>query len=79
MIDNKLNFFFKNQIWHIGGIIILFYIGLQFTDLNNNTNTFVGISTLSWFMIAMCIPLIHQTYVWICWRTEYAGSQSVRR
>ena len=70
MIDNKLSFFFKHQIWHIGGTIILFYIGLQFADLNSNTNTFVGISTLSWFVIAMLIPLIHQTYVWICWRSE---------
>ena len=70
MVDNKLSFFFKNQIWHIGGTIILFYIGSQFADLNNNTNTFVSISALSWFMIAMSIPLIHQAYVWICWRSE---------
>ena len=70
MIDNKLSFFFKHQIWHIGGTIILFYIGSQFADLNSNTNTFVGISALSWFVIAMCMPLIHQIYVWICWRSE---------
>jgi len=70
MVDNKLSFFFKHQIWHIGGTIVLFYIGLQFADLNNNTNTFVGISALSWFVIAMCIPLVHQTYVWVCWRSE---------
>jgi hypothetical protein len=70
MIDNKLSFFFKHQIWHLGGIIILFYLGSQFADLESNTNTFVGISALSWFMIAMSIPLIHQAYVWICWRSE---------
>ena len=70
MIDNKLNFFFKNQILHLGGIIILFYIGVQFIDLKSSTNTFFGISALSWFIIAMSIPLIHQAYVWICWRSE---------
>jgi hypothetical protein len=70
MIENKLRFFFKHQIWHLGGTIILFYIGSQFVDLNNNTNTFLGISALSWFMIAMSIPLVHQAYVWICWRSE---------
>mgnify|MGYP001167791348 FL=1 len=70
MIHNKLNFFFKNQIWHLGGTIILFYIGSQFVDFKNNTNTFIGISALSWFMIAMSIPLIHQAYVWVCWRSE---------
>ena len=70
MIDNKLSFFFKNQIWHVGGIIVLFYIGTQFTDLQGNTNTFIGIGALGWFMIAMSVPLIHQVYVWICWRSE---------
>ena len=70
MIDNKLSFFFKHQIWHVGGTVVLFYIGTQFVDLHNNTNTFIGISALSWFMIAMSVPLIHQVYVWICWRSE---------
>ena len=70
MIDNKFNFFFKHQVWHLGGTIILFYIGSKFADLNSNTNTFVGISALNWFMIAMSIPLLHQTYVWMCWRSE---------
>ena len=70
MIENKLNFFFKNQILHLGGIIVLFYISVQFVDLESNTNTFLGISALVWFMIAMSIPLIHQAYVWICWRSE---------
>ena len=70
MIENKLNFFFKHQIWHLGGTIALFYIGLQFVDLSNNTNTFLGISAFEWFLVAMTIPLVHQTYVWICWRSE---------
>ena len=70
MIQNKLSFFFKHQIWHLGGTIILFYIAAQFVDLNNNIYTFLGISALNWFIIAMSIPLIHQAYVWICWRSE---------
>ena len=47
MIQNKLNFFFKHQIWHLGGIIVLFYIGVQLVDLDINTNTFLEISALS--------------------------------
>ena len=70
MIENKLNFFFKNQIWNLGGNIVLFYIGFQLVELKSNTNIFLGISVLNWFMIAMSIPLIHQSYVWICWRSE---------
>jgi len=70
MIENKLKFFFKHQIWHLGGTIVLFYIGTQLVDLESNTNSFLGISLLNWFTIAMSIPIIHQAYVWICWRSE---------
>jgi len=70
MIENKLRFFFRHQIWHLGGTIVLFYIGAQLVVLDSNTSTFLGISALSWFLIAMSIPLIHQAYVWICWRSE---------
>ena len=70
MVDNKLSFFFKHQIWHLGGTSILFYIGIKFSGLQNNTNTFINLGAFSWFIIAMTVPLIHQTYVWICWRSE---------
>jgi len=70
MIDNKLSFFFKHQIWHLGGTVILFYIGTKFSGLQNNTNTFINLDAFAWFIIAMTIPLIHQAYVWICWRSE---------
>ena len=69
-MENKLSFFFKNQILNWGGNVILFYIGVQLVDLQNNNNTFLQISVLNWFIIAMSIPIIHQGYVWICWRTE---------
>ncbi len=70
MIDNKLNFFFKNQIWHIGGLIFLFYLGSQIVDFENTSNAFLGISAKSWFMFSMSTPLVHQVYVWLCWRSE---------
>ena len=70
MINSNLNFFFKHQIWHLGGVILLFYTGVKLVDLENNTNTFIGINSLDSFKIAMSIPLIHQVYVWISWRSE---------
>jgi len=70
MIESKLNFFFKNQIWHIGGLIVLFYIGLQIVDFENSSNVFLGISSKNWFLFAMTTPLLHQVYVWACWRSE---------
>jgi len=70
MIDNKLNFFFKNQIWHIGGLIVLFYLSLQMVDLETNSKVFFGISSKNWFLFAMTTPLLHQGYVWVSWRSE---------
>ena len=68
--NHKLHFFFKNQIWHIGGLILLFYIGCQIVDFENNSNVFLGISAKNWFLFSMMTPLIHQSYVWLCWRSE---------
>jgi len=70
MIENKLSFFFKNQIWHIGGLLFLFYLGNQIVDFENNLNVFFGISVKNWFRFSMTIPLLHQGYVWLCWRSE---------
>ena len=70
MIENKLNFLFKNQIWHMGGLITLFYVGLQTVDFKISSNTFLGLGSKNWFFLAMSTPFIHQFYVWLCWRTE---------
>ena len=70
MIENKLSFFFKLQIWHIGGLIVLYYVALQMVDFENNSNVFIGISAKNWFLFSMMTPLLHQGYVWLCWRSE---------
>ena len=70
MIENKLSFFFKNKIWHIGGLLLLFYLGNQIVDFENNLNVFFGISVKNWFLFSMMTPLLHQGYVWLCWRSE---------
>ena len=61
MIANKLNLFFKYQIWHIGGLIILFYLGCQLVDFENNSNVFFGISVKNWFLFSMSTPMLHQS------------------
>jgi len=70
MIENKLSFFFKHQIWHIGGLIVLYYVALQMVDFETDSNVFLGISAKSWFLFSMLTPLLHQGYVWLCWRSE---------
>ena len=48
MIDNKLNFFFKHQIWHLGGTVALFYIGIPFAFA-------AGTGSQSMFIVAIYI------------------------
>ena len=48
MIENKLSFFFKYQIWHIGGLIVLYYVALQMVDFETDSNIFLGISSKNW-------------------------------
>jgi hypothetical protein len=33
-----------------------------------------GVSTECWFWLAVALPVIHQVYVWFCWRTELHAS-----
>ena len=47
MTDNKLNFFFKNQIWHIGGLLLLFYVAWQLVDFENNSKM-IALSSASY-------------------------------
>ena len=39
-------------------------------DFENDSNVFLGISSKNWFLFAMTTPLLHQGYVWLCWRSE---------
>ena len=70
MIENKLSYFFKHQIWHIGGLIVLYYVALKIVDFETDSNVFLGISSKNWFLFSMLTPLFHQGYVWLCWRSE---------
>ena len=54
MIENKLSFFFKNQIWHIGGLVVLFYAGLQMVDFNISS---ILINMTMMFFLLRKIPI----------------------
>ena len=76
-MENNLSFFFRHQIWHVGVTIVLFYIGSQLVNLDSNTNTFLGISALSWFMIAMAIHWFIRFIPGFVGDQNYVGSQLV--
>ena len=63
---------FKHQHWHIlilGGLLFTLYAYLD-TDPTILGGELWGISTLTWADLAIWMPVIHQCYVLVCWRSE---------
>jgi len=63
---------FKQQHWHLISLFILL-IGLYYVvldDVNILQGQLWDLNTMSWFIIAITIPILHQFYVLICWRLE---------
>jgi len=78
---NETKKIFKYQTWHLISLIaIIFAINLY---LSNSADTLSGslwgLTTKTWFWLAIAIPIIHQVYVWGVWRLElYKGTFSKR-
>jgi len=62
----------KYQLWHLFSLFIL--ISLAYLVLKGNPlllqGSLFGIETSIWLLFAILIPVLHQAYVMICWRTE---------
>ena len=63
---------FKHQHWHF---LILFILLITIYFLVNMDTSFLegevfGISTNTWFLLAILSPIVHQIYVLVCWRLE---------
>ena len=62
----------KHQQWHIF-ILLLLLFGLFKVTGSHSTfldGSFLSVSTSTWFILAIAVPIIHQFYVLICWRLE---------
>lgn len=60
------------QHWHVL-ILLLLATGLYFYVTSSSaitTGSLFGVSTLKWFLLSCLVPVTHQVYVLICWRTE---------
>lgn len=61
---------FEKQGWHYFTLVIL--LGGMIAVLNDEVlaGQFLGIPTTIWLILAIAVPILHQIYVWFCWRTE---------
>jgi hypothetical protein len=63
---------FKHQLWHailLIGLLASLYYCIQ-SDQSLLEGSLWGISTLSWLICTIIIPILHQVYVLVFWRLE---------
>jgi hypothetical protein len=64
-------FFFKGQLVHLLLLVMLLVaVGLMVHLKGLQEGQCLGVTTHTWFIIALAIPVIHQLYVWLIWRAE---------
>ena len=69
--ENLLTRFFENQLWQLLILAALFHsFSFGYDLLDVMPGQWLGLTTRQWFLIATISPIIHQIYVWLCWRGE---------
>jgi len=63
---------FEKQIWHLLILTFLILGIIVITNLENEIliGSFWNVSTKTWLIISLVIPVVHQIYVLLCWRLE---------
>lgn len=64
-------FFFKGQAVHLLMLIVLLagaFLSVDFKKLRDSE--FLGVGAHIWFVISLTVPVVHQVYVWLVWRSE---------
>ncbi len=71
---DRLSLVFEGQWLHVAGLLVLLAGCYWATGLTTvQAGDLWGISTTTWFWIAIFIAILHQVYVWFCWRLQLHG------
>lgn len=72
--------FWKGQIAHAVLLVALIAAAWSFVDPDELAmRQLFGVSARVWFIIALLIPVLHQLFVWIAWRTELCFGAITKR
>ena len=68
---SNLKLIFERQIRHylLLPVILVALVMISSTE-GFLRGDFLGVGTKTWFLLAVAVPVVHQFYVWLCWRTE---------
>ena len=64
---------FRHQYWHFMFLITAYFMIKQIHRIDDQlfAGSLLGVSTRTWFLVSITIPIVHQIYVLICWRFEF--------
>lgn len=70
---------FEGQFLHLSILAILIVTIFSITGMwDFFEGQYMGISTEIWFYLSIATPILHQVYVWFCWRTQFYFSLITR-
>ena len=76
---NDKKVIFEGQILHLFVLTILIGTIFGITGIwNFFEGQYLGINTATWFYLSIATPILHQVYVWFCWRTQFHFSLITR-
>jgi hypothetical protein len=77
--SSRRGHFYQGQLLHLVCLIVLLVV-LYFTSYvpGFNAGSFLGLPTNTWVALAVGNAIIHQVYVWLCWRLELDGQRLTR-
>jgi hypothetical protein len=69
---NKIAFIFERQAAHLGLLLTLLAVlyGASFLP-GFRAGTFLGLDTDIWMILSVLNAVLHQGFVWFCWRIEF--------
>ncbi len=71
--------FFEGQLIHLLGVAVLLVAVCFAAQISGfDQGLFLGLSTTNWVVLAIANAVLHQVYVWLCWRLELGGQQLTR-
>lgn len=71
--------FFEGQRIHFVALVVLVAAVWELSALPGFADgEFLGLSTMAWAVLAIGDAVLHQVYVWFCWRAELHGQTLTR-
>ena len=78
-IARRKHLFFEGQLGHLICAVILVLALYAASHLPGfRSGSFLGLSTTAWVILAVANAILHQVYVWLCWRSELYGQHLTR-